>query len=49
LGQEKSFELWEELGFMEGVAMFWKDVAKRQSAGLGKGKKVSARWVCGTR
>lgn len=30
LGKEKSFELWEEIGYYRGVAELWKLILKRQ-------------------
>lgn len=43
LGKEKGFELWEEVGYYEGVAGLWKLVLDRQdpeSAGAAKGKRA---------
>lgn len=28
LGKEKAFELWEEVGYYEGMGLFWKDLLK---------------------
>lgn len=30
LGREKSWELWEEIGYYQGVARLWKVILKRQ-------------------
>ena len=44
IGQEKAFEIWEEVGFIEGIALFWRNVAERQEGGqISSGKKVTAR------
>lgn len=46
LGQEKAFELWEELGYMEGVANGWLQVVHGQQEQQQEGRpgiKVSAR------
>jgi hypothetical protein len=46
IGQEKAYEIWEEVGFMEGMALFWQTVAAKQAAGgqaLGS-KKVTSRY-----
>ncbi|KAJ9093852.1 hypothetical protein QFC21_006225 [Naganishia friedmannii] len=43
LGQEKCFDWWEELGFIEGQAMFWKRLAVAQGSGRFDGKKISTR------
>lgn len=42
LGQEKCFEWWEELGFLEGQAQLWRRLANAQG---GAGKKISPRYV----
>lgn len=39
LGQEKCFEWWEELGYLEGQAMFWRRLGE---VGQG-GKKMTGR------
>ncbi|KAL7415380.1 hypothetical protein BDY24DRAFT_439800 [Mrakia frigida] len=31
LGKEKAFELWEEVGFYEGMGLFWKDLLEAQA------------------
>lgn len=33
LGAEKGFELWEELGFYEGVARFWTTIVSTDASG----------------
>ncbi|KAJ9114085.1 hypothetical protein QFC22_005905 [Naganishia vaughanmartiniae] len=43
LGQEKCYDWWEELGFIEGQAMFWKRLAAAQESGRVQGKKISSR------
>lgn len=30
MGREKGFEMWEELGFYEGVAMLWQAVLSQR-------------------
>jgi hypothetical protein len=30
LGQEKGFEIWEELGYYQGTAIFWQAVAQNE-------------------
>jgi hypothetical protein len=40
LGKEKAYELWEEVGYYEGVAGLWKLVLDRQSADSAKGKRA---------
>lgn len=40
LGQEKCFEWWEELGFLEGQAQLWRRLASFQGE---SGKKMSPR------
>jgi primary-amine oxidase len=44
IGQEKAYEIWEEVGFMEGMALFWQSVATKQAEGQSSsGKKVTSR------
>ena len=44
IGQEKAFEIWEEVGYIEGIALFWRAVAEKQTSGQAEGgKKVSPR------
>lgn len=45
LGQEKCFDWWEELGFIEGQAMFWKRLAVAQDNGRSDSKKINPRYV----
>lgn len=32
LGQEKGFEIWEELGYYKGTAIFWQAVAQLEQS-----------------
>ncbi|KAJ9098928.1 hypothetical protein QFC20_005843 [Naganishia adeliensis] len=45
LGQEKCFEWWEELGYLEGQAQFWRRLAEVQGreGGGDAGKKMTSR------
>ncbi|KAH8090850.1 hypothetical protein HD553DRAFT_330412 [Filobasidium floriforme] len=44
IGQEKAFEIWEEVGYIEGIALFWRAVAEKQTSSQAEGgKKVSPR------
>ena len=36
LGREKGFELWEEVGYYEGTALFWMENIAGQSESRGK-------------
>ncbi|KAJ9108239.1 hypothetical protein QFC19_002487 [Naganishia cerealis] len=42
LGQEKCFDWWEELGFIEGQAMFWKRLSDAQGDGRIDSKKITS-------
>ncbi|KAI9636716.1 uncharacterized protein MKK02DRAFT_45421 [Dioszegia hungarica] len=43
LGQEKAWEVWEEVGYMEGFALFWVDMlAAGEDAGKGRSKDARA-------
>lgn len=45
IGQEKAFEIWEEVGYIEGTALFWQSVISVQNQGGVVHKKVSSRYV----
>ena len=46
LGKEKAFDLWEEVGYYEGTAMFWMESLQgSQGTGTAGGKSKETRYA----
>ena len=48
LGKEKAFELWEEVGYYEGMGRFWKDIIESTQGEQAKERYVLARRLVGS-